>query len=77
MVVIEDGAQAHGATYRGRPVGALGDLAGCSLNGSKTTLRTVGGGLFTTDTRSGIGTRLRVLMFGDEINGMTREYNAR
>jgi dTDP-4-amino-4,6-dideoxygalactose transaminase len=28
LVVIEDCAQAHGATYRGRPVGSLGD-AGC------------------------------------------------
>lgn len=28
LVVIEDAAQAHGATYHGRPVGSLGD-AGC------------------------------------------------
>src|SRR4029077_5570349 len=28
LLVIEDAAQAHGATYRGRPVGTLGDMAG-------------------------------------------------
>lgn len=28
LVLLEDAAQAHGATYRGRPVGGLGDL-GC------------------------------------------------
>jgi dTDP-4-amino-4,6-dideoxygalactose transaminase len=27
LLVIEDAAQAHGARYRGRPVGSLGDLA--------------------------------------------------
>lgn len=27
LVVIEDAAQAHGAAYRGRPAGSLGDLA--------------------------------------------------
>jgi dTDP-4-amino-4,6-dideoxygalactose transaminase len=27
LTVIEDAAQAHGATYRGRPAGSLGDLA--------------------------------------------------
>jgi dTDP-4-amino-4,6-dideoxygalactose transaminase len=27
LVVIEDAAQAHGARYKGRPVGSLGDLA--------------------------------------------------
>jgi dTDP-4-amino-4,6-dideoxygalactose transaminase len=29
--VLEDAAQAHGATYRGRPVGALGSLGGFSF----------------------------------------------
>src|SRR6202008_3955071 len=28
LIVIEDAAQAHGATYKGRPVGSIGDM-GC------------------------------------------------
>jgi dTDP-4-amino-4,6-dideoxygalactose transaminase len=28
LALIEDGSQSHGATYGGRPVGALGDLSG-------------------------------------------------
>ena len=27
LVVVEDAAQAHGARYKGRPVGSMGDLA--------------------------------------------------
>ncbi|MBC7289072.1 MAG: aminotransferase class I/II-fold pyridoxal phosphate-dependent enzyme, partial [Armatimonadetes bacterium] len=49
LKVIEDGAQAHGATYKGRQVGSLGHMAGCSLNGSKNLSALAEGGLFTTD----------------------------
>lgn len=31
LALIEDGAQAHGATYQGRPVGSLGDAAAFSF----------------------------------------------
>ena len=33
--IVEDAAQAHGATFKGRPVGALGDLAAFSFYPSK------------------------------------------
>jgi len=33
LKVIEDCAQAHGATYKGRPVGSLGDVAAFSFQG--------------------------------------------
>ena len=75
--VIEDGAQAHGATYKGRPVGALGDLASCSLNGSKCLSALAEGGLFTTDDDRWRDNAARVLMFGEELKGQSREYNAR
>jgi len=35
LIVIEDAAQAHGALYRGRPVGTLGAMAAFSLNSTK------------------------------------------
>ncbi|GHG14335.1 MULTISPECIES: DegT/DnrJ/EryC1/StrS family aminotransferase [Amycolatopsis] len=77
LIIVEDGAQAHGATYRGRAVGSLGDLAGCSLNGSKCLSALSEGGLFTTNNEEWHQNALRVLMFGDEIRGKTRAYNAR
>lgn len=49
LVVIEDAAQAHGARYRGRFVGTLGQMAAFSLNSTKN-LPAGEGGLFVTDT---------------------------
>lgn len=50
IVVIEDAAQAHGAEYKGRKAGALGDLACFSFYGSKN-ITTGEGGMVTTDNR--------------------------
>jgi dTDP-4-amino-4,6-dideoxygalactose transaminase len=50
-VVIEDSAQAHGALYKGRHVGALGDMAAFSLHYSKN-LPAGEGGLFVTGEES-------------------------
>jgi dTDP-4-amino-4,6-dideoxygalactose transaminase len=47
LAVVEDAAQAHGATYRGRRTGVLGDAAAFSLNATKN-LPCGEGGLFTT-----------------------------
>lgn len=46
--LVEDAAEAHGATYRGRRVGSLGRLAAFSLYGNKV-LTTGEGGVVTTD----------------------------
>ncbi len=43
LKVIEDCAQAHGARYRGRPVGTLGDIGVFSLNVNKTIQSGEGG----------------------------------
>ncbi|MCP4639283.1 MAG: DegT/DnrJ/EryC1/StrS family aminotransferase [bacterium] len=44
--IIEDGAQAQGATYRGKRTGSLGDCAGFSLQMSKNLTTGSEGGLF-------------------------------
>jgi dTDP-4-amino-4,6-dideoxygalactose transaminase len=44
VAVIEDAAEALGATYRGRPAGSLGDLSILSFNGNKI-ITTSGGGM--------------------------------
>jgi dTDP-4-amino-4,6-dideoxygalactose transaminase len=45
--VIEDAAEALGATYCGRPAGSLGDLAAFSFNGNKI-ITTSGGGMLVS-----------------------------
>jgi len=46
--VIEDAAEAHGARYKGRPVGSLGHAAAFSFYGNKI-ITTGEGGMITTD----------------------------
>lgn len=48
LYVIEDAAEAHGAVYRGRNVGTLGDMAAFSLYVAHI-ITTVEGGIVTTD----------------------------
>jgi dTDP-4-amino-4,6-dideoxygalactose transaminase len=77
LLVIEDGAQAHGSLYKGRKVGALGHLAGCSLNGSKNLSALGEGGLFTANDPKHHELAERVRMFGEVVRpGEPRRYNA-
>ncbi|WP_336023423.1 DegT/DnrJ/EryC1/StrS family aminotransferase [Halobellus salinisoli] len=48
VAVIEDAAQAHGASYRGDPVGSLGDVACFSFYPTKN-MTTGEGGMIVTD----------------------------
>lgn len=50
ILVIEDAAEAHGAAYKGRPTGGLGDAAGFSFYGNKI-ITTGEGGMVTTNNR--------------------------
>ncbi len=47
--VIEDCAQSHGATYKGRPVGSLGDVAAFSFCQDKIMTTGGEGGMLTTN----------------------------
>lgn len=49
LVVIEDCAQAHGATYKGRPVGSLGHVAAFSFCQDKILTTGGEGGMLTTN----------------------------
>ena len=64
--VVEDAAQAHGATVAGKPVGALGTAGGFSLQSSKNLVGGEGG-LFVTNDRDGAEIANRVRNFGQDI----------
>jgi dTDP-4-amino-4,6-dideoxygalactose transaminase len=49
LALIEDGAQAHGATVDGRPVGAFGDIAAFSFCQDKIMTTGGEGGMIVTD----------------------------
>jgi perosamine synthetase len=59
LFVLEDAAQAHGAEYRGRKVGSLGDLATFSFFGNKI-ITTGEGGMVVTDDRA-MADKMRLL----------------
>src|SRR5918996_887690 len=59
LVVIEDCAESHGATVRGRATGALGDMACFSFYANKI-ITTGEGGMITTDDDA-LAERLRYL----------------
>jgi len=52
LKVIEDCAQAHGATYKGRPVGSIGDAGAFSFCQDKIITTGGEGGLLVTDDTS-------------------------
>jgi len=60
LAVVEDAAQAHGAGYRGRKVGSLGDAAGFSFYPAKN-LGALGDGGAVVTRDSGLAARLRRL----------------
>lgn len=51
LIVIEDAAEAHGALYKGRPVGSIGHVGCFSFYGNKIISTGEGGMLVTNDRR--------------------------
>ena len=49
--LVEDAAEALGATYKGKPAGSFGAVAAFSFNGNKI-ITTSGGGMFVSSDRS-------------------------
>jgi dTDP-4-amino-4,6-dideoxygalactose transaminase len=79
LKVIEDAAQAHGARYRGRRTGSLGDAAGFSFYPGKNLGALGDGGAVTTGDDL-LAERLRVLRnYGSKIKYHNEEkgYNSR
>jgi len=59
LLVMEDAAQAHGASQHGRPAGALGDLAAFSFYATKNMTTGEGGMVVCADSR--VARRVRLL----------------
>ena len=76
LLVIEDACQSHGAIYRGKKTGTLGNMAAFSLNVTKN-LSGGEGGLFVTDNTDLRNEANKIRMFGEDIRpGEARQYNA-
>lgn len=67
LAVVEDAAQAHGAEYRGRQVGSIGDINSFSLNVSKNLATCGEGGLINTDDDTLHARALMARQFGELI----------
>lgn len=65
-VVVEDAAQSHGASYRGRRTGALGTVGCFSMHPSKNLPTCGEGGLLTTDDPEIHERVLRLRQFGED-----------
>ncbi|GII85569.1 pyridoxal phosphate-dependent aminotransferase [Sphaerisporangium siamense] len=75
LVVVEDAAQAHGASYNGRPVGSLGDAAAFSLQVTKNLPTCGEGGLVTLQDDKVAATARMTRQFGEVIEaGRDRDY---
>lgn len=68
LVLVEDAAQAHGATFRERPVGALGAAGGFSMQSSKN-LPAGEGGLLVTNDDAVAAEAACIRNFGQNISG--------
>lgn len=68
LYVVEDCAQAHGAKYKGKKVGSIGDVGTFSLYESKNMMTGEGGMITTNDDE--LAERIRMLRDHCEIRGL-------
>ena len=74
LAVVEDACQAHGAEYKGKKVGSIGDMAAFSFNGSKN-MQTGEGGMFVTNDDEYAARSERARIFGEALRrGVPRPY---
>ena len=67
LALVEDAAEAHGAAYRGRAVGSLGDVAAFSFYANKIVTTGEGGMVTTNDERfARVARRLRDHAFSED-----------
>jgi dTDP-4-amino-4,6-dideoxygalactose transaminase len=66
LIVIEDGAQAHGAKYKGRPAGSIGDIACFSFYPGKNLGAYGEGGAVTTSNPAHACTIRRLRDWGQD-----------
>lgn len=79
LKVIEDAAQAHGARYKGKRVGTLGDAAGFSFYPGKN-LGAIGDGGAVTTNDAELAKKIRMLgNYGSQVkyNNELKGYNSR
>lgn len=79
LKVLEDGAQAHGARYKGKRVGTLGDAAGFSFYPGKN-LGAIGDGGAVTTNDADLAEKIRMLgNYGSRIkyHNEVKGYNSR
>lgn len=79
LKIIEDCAQAHGARYKGRRVGSLGDAAGFSFYPGKN-LGAIGDGGAVTTNDEALAHRVKILRnYGSEVkyHNEVKGYNSR
>jgi len=67
LLLVEDAAQAHGASWEGRPVGAIGAAGGFSLQSSKN-LAAGEGGIMVTDDDALAEEACAVRNFGQDLS---------
>jgi dTDP-4-amino-4,6-dideoxygalactose transaminase len=79
LIVIEDACQAHGARYKGRPVGSLGHAAAFSFYPSKNLGGCGDGGMVTTNDQDTARSLQMFRNYGQEkkYHHLIRGYNRR
>ena len=73
LVVIEDACQAHGATYKGKMAGTIGDFGCFSLNATKN-LPGGEGGLANTDNEELLARAKLIRTFGEKVGQETDRF---